>query len=61
MAINDGVLYWTVPSLGVVMSKTLAGGPLVTRASGQNAPSSIFVDDTTIFWSNADAVMKAAH
>lgn len=60
LAIEGGVLFWTVKSPGAVQSRLLTGGPISTLASSENAPSSIFVDASSIFWTNADAVRKLA-
>jgi hypothetical protein len=60
MAISGGTLFFTVKSPGAVKSKALSGGTIQTLASGQNAPSSIFVDSSSIFWTTADAVRKLA-
>jgi hypothetical protein len=43
------------------MSAPVAGtGPVLALASNQNNPNSLFVDATTVFYANADAVMKVA-
>lgn len=52
IAVHAGTVYW-VDASGTVMSVPAGGGTAVTLASGQSRPSSIAVDDSNVYWTNA--------
>jgi hypothetical protein len=53
-------VYWTAghSGHGVVMKVPLDGGAPTRLASGLSSPTSIAVDDTSVYWADAQSVMK---
>jgi hypothetical protein len=63
LAAGGGSLFWTDAQHGTVMRAPAAGGPPVTLASGQDAPTELGVFGDSIYWLNSKgdhALMKVA-
>jgi hypothetical protein len=61
IAVDANNVYWTNqgvcpddggPCSGAVMKVPVTGGTPVTLASGEYSPTSIAVDDTSVYWLN---------
>jgi hypothetical protein len=59
VAVDATNVYWTDTGGGFVAKAPIAGGgPPMTLAFGQNAPTAIALDATNVYWTTLDAVMS---
>lgn len=58
LAVFGADLYYSVRSPGKIVRKPLSGAASRTLASGEDAPSSIFVDSVGVLWTTAHAVRQ---
>jgi hypothetical protein len=61
IAVDATNVYWTSTGDGAVRKRQRdLGGPPVTLASGQDAPTDLAIDDTDIYWITPSAIFKHA-
>lgn len=59
LALDDGFIYFSVPSKGAVARMPKAGGAVEVIASDQGEPTDVRVDDTAVFWlDKGDAAIR---
>jgi hypothetical protein len=60
LAVDATSVYWTAggDTNGTIMSVPLGGGTATTLASGQDEPSYIAVDSSSVYWITKETVMK---
>lgn len=62
IAVDSTSVYWALPDLGTVMKGTKDGSQVTPIATGQNMPTRVVLDDTTVYWTcaaEAGAIMSA--